>query len=128
MDFNNILIGSDNPKALIDYYTKLFGEPTMADESYSGWAIGSGFVAVGGHSEVHGRNEQPGRFIWNMESSDVHGDFARLKAAGAIVIKEPYEMDGSAGFAIATLADPDGNYFQLTTPYESAGMGGSEGA
>jgi hypothetical protein len=23
MDFNNILIGSDNPKALIDYYTKL---------------------------------------------------------------------------------------------------------
>ena len=42
MDFNNILIGSDNPKALIDYYTKLFGEPAMADESYSGWAIGSG--------------------------------------------------------------------------------------
>jgi hypothetical protein len=26
----------------------------MADESYSGWVIGSGFVAVGGHSEVHG--------------------------------------------------------------------------
>ena len=48
MDFNNILIGSDNPKALIDYYTKLFGEPAMADENYSGWVIGSGFVAVGG--------------------------------------------------------------------------------
>jgi hypothetical protein len=73
MDLNNILIGSDNPKALIDYYTKLFGEPGMADESYSGWAIGSGFIAVGAHSEVHGRNESPGRLIWNISSDDVQG-------------------------------------------------------
>ena len=61
-----------------------------------------------------------------MEEADVRGTFERLKAAGAIVIQEPYEMDGSPGFAIATLADPDGNYFQLTTPYESAGMGGGQ--
>ena len=26
------------------------------------------------------------------------------------------------GSAIATLADPDNNYFQLTTPFESEGM------
>jgi predicted enzyme related to lactoylglutathione lyase len=36
-----------------------------------------------------------------------------MKAAGAVVIKEPYDMQGGW---IATLADPDGNYFQLVTP------------
>ena len=121
MDFNNILIGSDNPKALIDYYTKLFGEPTMADESYSGWVIGSGFVAVGGHSEVHGRNPAPGRLIWNISSPDVKGDYERFKAAGAIVVAELYsiEMEGFPETWIATFEDPDGNYFQLQTPFES---------
>jgi predicted enzyme related to lactoylglutathione lyase len=120
MDFNNILIGSDNPKALIDYYTQLLGEPAMADESYSGWAIGSGFVAVGGHSEVHGRNQQPGRLIWNISSSDVQGDYERFKAAGATVVTEPYsiEMEGFPTTWIATFEDPDGNYFQLMSPFQ----------
>ncbi|MFL5675613.1 MAG: VOC family protein [Chloroflexota bacterium] len=120
MDFNNILIGSENPKALIDYYTKLFGEPGMADESYSGWAIGSGFIAVGAHSEVHGKNPAPGRLIWNISSADVKGDFDRLKEAGAIVVREPYsfEMEGMPDTWIATLEDPDGNYFQLMTAME----------
>jgi predicted enzyme related to lactoylglutathione lyase len=57
----------------------------------------------------------------NIETADVHAEFAKLKAAGAIVIREPYEFEGMPGSAIATLADPDDNYFQLTTPYESAG-------
>ena len=120
MDFNNILIGSDNPKALIEYYTKLFGEPGMSDESYSGWAIGSGFIAVGAHSEVHGRNTSPGRLIWNISSADVQGDFERFKAAGAIVVKEAYsfEMEGMPPTWIATFEDPDGNYFQLMSPFE----------
>ncbi len=120
MDFNNILIGSDNPKALVEYYTKLLGEPGMSDDSYTGWAIGTGFIAVGAHSEVHGRNTAPGRLIWNISSSDVQGDFDRFKAAGAIVVTEPYafEMEGMPTTWIATLEDPDGNYFQLMTPYE----------
>ncbi|HEX6507326.1 MAG TPA: VOC family protein, partial [Chloroflexota bacterium] len=59
----------------------------------------------------------PGRLIWNIETPDVRGEFQRLKAAGAIVVREPYEFEGSPpGSAIATLADPDGNYFQLMSP------------
>ena len=35
------------------------------------------------------------------------------------VIREPYAMEGwPAEISIATLADPDDNYFQLMTPYE----------
>ena len=34
MDFNSILIGSEDAPRLIEYYTRLFGEPQMADETY----------------------------------------------------------------------------------------------
>ena len=44
MDFNSILIGSDDPKRLVEYYTRVLGEPSYADESYTGWQIGSGWV------------------------------------------------------------------------------------
>ena len=116
MNFNSILIGSADPQRLVDYYTKLFGKPAMEDGGYAGWQVGSGFVSVGPHSEVSGSNSQPGRLIWNIETSDVTGEFDRLKAAGAIVIREPYEFEGAPGSAIATLADPDDNYFQLMSP------------
>lgn len=121
MNFNNILIGSDDAPRLVEYYTKLFGEATMSEGGYTGWLLGQGFVSIGPHSEVHGKNTAPGRLIWNIESPDVRGDFERLKAAGAIVIREPYEFEEAPGYAIATLADPDDNYFQLVSPMGSDG-------
>ena len=118
MNFNNILIGSDDAPRLVGYYTKRVGEPARADSGYTGWQIGEGFIAIGAHSEVHGRNDSPGRLIWNIEEADVKGTFEKFKAAGGIVVREPYDFEGSPGFWIATFEDPDGNYFQLTTPYE----------
>jgi len=118
VNFNSILIGSDDPGRLVEYYTRLLGAPTMDDGGYTGWLIGSGFLTVGPHSEVHGKNAQPGRFIWNIETTDVKGNFDRFKAAGAIVVREPYSFEGYPDSWIATLADPDDNYFQLMTPME----------
>jgi predicted enzyme related to lactoylglutathione lyase len=118
MNFNSILIGSDDPQRLVDYYTKLFGEPAMQDGGYTGWLIGSGFVSVGAHSEVKGKNAHPGRLIWNIETPDVKAEFERMTAAGAIVVTEPYSFEGYPDSWIATLADPDDNYFQLMTPME----------
>ncbi|MBA2556526.1 MAG: VOC family protein [Chloroflexi bacterium] len=115
MNFNSILIGSEDPHRLVDYYTKLFGEPGFSDSGYTGWQIGSGNVTVGPHSEVKGQSTHPGRIIWNIETPDVTGEFERLVAAGALVVKEPYGFEGQAGL-IATLSDPDDNYFQLMSP------------
>ena len=123
MNFNSILIGSEDPQRLVDYYTKLFGEPGMAEGGYTGWQLGSGFFTVGAHSEVHGKNRAPGRFIWNIETADVKGEFDKMKAAGAIVVREPYSFEGYPDSWIATLADPDDNYFQLTTPMDPNEMG-----
>ena len=122
MNFNSILIGSEDPARLADYYTKLFGEPTWDENGYTGWLLGSGSITVGPHSEVSGRNPQPGRLIWNIESDDVQGDFERFTAAGATVVREPYAFEGAPDSLIATFADPDDNYFQLATP-----MGPPEG-
>ena len=47
---------------------------------------------------------------------------ARLADAGAIVIREPYSFEGAPDYWIATLADPDGNYFQLVTPFDPSQM------
>ena len=113
MNFNSILIGSENPKALAEYYTRLFGEPGMQDDSYTGWQLGSGNVSIGPHDEVIGKNQQPGRLLWNIESEDVKADFDRFVAAGATVVREPYNPGGPPEFLIATFEDPDGNYFQL---------------
>ena len=117
MNLNSILIGSEDPQRLADYYTRLFGEPTWNDGGYVGWLIGSGSLTVGPHDQVTGRNVHPGRIIWNIETADVRGEFARMKAVGAIVVREPYGMDpNDDGGLIATLADPDDNYFQLMSP------------
>ena len=116
MNFNSILIGSENAPRLAAYYTKLFGEPGFSEGGYTGWMLGSGTITVAPHSEVHGANGQPGRLIWNIESQDVKADFERLKGAGATVVTEPYSFEGAPGSWIATFADPDGNYFQLVSP------------
>jgi predicted enzyme related to lactoylglutathione lyase len=123
MNLNSILIGSEDPQRLVDYYAKLFGEPAWSDGGYTGWVIGSGAVMIGPHDQVTGKNTHPGRIIWNIESPDVKGDFERFKAAGATVVRAPYtpgEEDRDDGL-IATFADPDDNYFQLTSPMPSQG-------
>ncbi len=116
MNLNSILIGSENPQQLADYYTKLLGKPGWDDGGYVGWLVGSGGLTVGPHSEVHGANPEPGRLIINIETTDVHGDFAKFKAAGATIVREPYNFEGAPDAWIATFSDPDGNYFQLVSP------------
>jgi predicted enzyme related to lactoylglutathione lyase len=115
MNLNSILIGTEDAQRLADFYSKLFGAPTWSDGGYTTWQLGSGSVTVGHHDQVSGRNAHPGRIIWNIESDDVRADFDRLVERGAIVVREPYGFEGIDGL-VATLADPDDNYFQLVSP------------
>ena len=119
MNLSGLLIGTDNTQRMRDYYTKLFGKPNWDGDGFFGWMIGKGSVTIGAHDQVKGKNPTPGRVIWNIESADVKGDFAKLKAAGATVVKEPYELGmGDQKAWVATLADPDNNYFQLISPMQ----------
>ena len=119
LNLNSIMIGTTQPKVLADFYEKVFGKsPDMGEEEWSGWRVGNTFFNIGEHSEVKGSSKDPARIMFNLETKEVEKEFERIKAAGAKVIKEPYEMEEMQGMWIATFADPDGNYFQLMSPWE----------
>ena len=120
LNFNSVLLFSEDPKKLADFYSKVFGkEPQWADSNYYGWEVGNAYLTVGPHDKVKGVNKTPERMMLNFETSDVQGEFARIKDLGAEVVAEPYRPGGEEmeGW-IATFADPDGNYFQLITPMD----------
>lgn len=115
LNLNSIMLGTENISRMAEFYEKVFGRKAdMVDGSFYGWSVGSCFFSVGEHSEVKGSAKEPQRMILNFETAEVKEEFARIKAVGATVIKEPYEMQGAW---IATFADPDNNYFQLMTPW-----------
>jgi predicted enzyme related to lactoylglutathione lyase len=121
VNLNGILIGTEDPQRLTSFYKGLFGDPTWDMGGYTGWLLGSGALTIGPHDQVKGKNQSPGRVIWNLESEDVRGDTERFRAAGAIVVAEPYRPGESSDEWIATFADPDGNYFQVMSPMEAEG-------
>ncbi len=116
LNLTTTMIGSEDPAALSAFYTQVLGKPVWEDSGYTGWQAGSGMLMIGAHSEVKGRNETPGRIIMNFETPDVQGEFERIKDLGAIVVREPYQPGGGSDMWLATLEDPDGNYFQLASP------------
>lgn len=121
LNLNSIMIGSGQPKAVAEFYEKVFGRPsdmTEGDGERFGWKTGNCFLNIGPHSEVRGNAQEPQRIIINFETADVKGEFSRIKAMGAAVIKEPYTVESMPDFWIATFADPDGNYFQLMSPWK----------
>lgn len=116
LNLNSVMIGTKEPKVLADFYEKVLGEPAgMVDEGnqFYGWQVGAAFLSIMAHSEIVGQAKEPARVILNFETPQVKEEFERIRALGAVAVKEPYEMEG---FWIATLADPDGNYFQLMPP------------
>ena len=116
LNLNSVMIGTKQPKVLAAFYEKVLGKPAeMVDEEHGfyGWQAGAAYLSVLDHSEMVGSTKDPGRIMFNFETQQVKEEYERIKALGGVVISEPYEMEGGW---IATLADPDGNYFQLVTP------------
>ena len=116
LNLDSVMIGTKQPAALAAFYEKVLGKPAeMVDQEngFWGWQAGSAYLSVLEHSEMGGNTKDPGRVLLNFETPDVKEEFERIKALGGTVIREPYEMGGGW---IATLADPDGNYFQLVNP------------
>ena len=115
LNLNSIMIGTMRQEVLGPFYEKFLGKPAQSDpeQGFWAWQAGSTNLSVMRHSETAGNAKDPARLIFNFETTQVKEEFERIKAAGATVIQEPYEIGGGW---VATLADPDGNYFQLVTP------------
>ena len=116
LNLNSIMISTQQPAVLASFYERVLGKPAdMVDQEHGfwGWEVGSSYLSVLDHSEMAGNAKDHGRVMLNFETAQVKEEFERIKAGGASVVREPYQMGGGW---IATLADPDGNYFQLVTP------------
>ena len=117
LKLNSVMIGTKQLKKLSAFYEKMIGKPADmvdAEQGFYGWQVGDAFMSVLEHSEMGGNTKDPGRVMFNFETTQVKEEFERIKAIdGARVIREPSAM--GSGW-LATLADPDGNYFQLVTP------------
>ncbi|MBI4100957.1 VOC family protein [Candidatus Microgenomates bacterium] len=119
LNYNNILISSQDPQALIAFYQKVANaDPVWKsdDGSFVMFKIGSGWICIGSHDKVKGKNQGPERVMFGFETQDVKGEHERLKAAGAAEVAAPYNPPGNPEMWLSTLADPDGNYFQLGSP------------
>jgi predicted enzyme related to lactoylglutathione lyase len=117
--FNSVMIGSKQPQVLAAFYQKVFGKPPEmidSDNGFWGWQVGNTYMGILDHSEMSGNTKDPGRIMINFETSQVKAEFERIKQLGGTVIRDPYQLSGGW---IATLADPDGNYFQLMTPMDT---------
>ena len=116
LNFGSIMIGTTRPKALGEFYEKVFTRPAdWEEDGWHGWEVGKAYFMIGKHSEVKGKAKEPQRVILNFEAKRVKAEYERIKGLGAKVIKELYQMEGEW---IATFADPDGNYFQVMSPWE----------
>jgi predicted enzyme related to lactoylglutathione lyase len=116
LSLSSVMVGTQRYEALTAFYEQVLGKPAdMVDQEhgYAGWQVGNAYFSVLTHSEMQGSTKDPGRIIFNFETAEVKDEFERIKALGAVVISEPYSI--GEGW-IATLADPDGNYFQLMSP------------
>jgi len=116
LNLTSVMIGTKQLKNLAAFYEKVLektADMADAENGFFGWKIGDAFIGVLEHSEMGGKTKDPGRVMFIFETTQVKSEFERIKALGAVAIKEPYKMEEGL---IATLADPDGNYFQLMTP------------
>lgn len=120
MQLTGIQIGTEDSKKLAEFYTKVFGKPGWDQDGWYGYEVEGGALMIGPHSEVEGQNDSPARIMIVISAKDVEATFKKFVEAGAKEIAKPYQPDeeGSPEIKLATVADPDGNYIQIASPWE----------
>jgi len=111
-------IWSEDVKNLLPFYRDVLGLKVGFETA--GFVVlgelGAPALALGTHSEVHGRNADPARHMVGLATDDVRADWQRLKAAGVQFVEEPTDY---GNLRIATLKDPEGNLIQLLEPLKT---------
>jgi hypothetical protein len=71
MDINSIFIGSLGSAAAQGLLHEAVRHAGLGRGRFVGWQIGSGALTGGPHDQVKGKSTEPGRVIWNIQTSDV---------------------------------------------------------
>ena len=96
--FAGTTIWSEDLNNLLPFYRDVLGLK-VAHESQGFVVLGDDqpevpSLALGTHSEVHGRNADPARHMVGFESDDLAADWRRLKEAGVEFIEDPTLFSG----------------------------------
>lgn len=120
MKLSGIMLNSENATKLAEFYTKILGMPMWEMNNMYGYGDKNSSIMIMNHSDVKGSNDMPARIMLSFAVEDTKKEFEKIKDAGAKVIAEPYQPDeeNQPDVWLATLADPDGNYIQLSTPWK----------
>lgn len=117
LKLDGLLLSSENPQILCDFYQKVLEkEPEWTGGEFKGWQVGESYLTIGPHSDVKGRNADAPRIMFFLTTDDVEGEYKRILELGAKSIAKPYHPEEASDMWLATLEDPDGNYFQLSSP------------
>src|SRR3989344_1485880 len=113
---DGVLLSSEDSQKLADFYKEKVGlkctmEFEMGENGEKGFAFEDVKLYINQHSEVHGKNNQPQRFILNFEADNIEEEVEKLDKAGIKKIKDTYHVEGYG--LVATFEDVDGNYFQI---------------
>lgn len=111
-----VLLSSGDSQKLADFYKEKVGlkctmEFEMGENAEKGFAFEDAKLYINQHSEVHGKNKEPERYILNLETENIEEDSKKLDSAGVKKIKDTYHIEGYG--LVATYEDVDGNYFQI---------------
>ncbi len=113
-----ILISSEDPKKLSDFYKEKVGLDQKGEMEYGEdgstayeFDLKNLTLVILPHSEIKGQNPNPARIMVNIEVDDCEAECKKVKDAGVNCIQEVYHVENYG--LICTFEDPDGNYFQL---------------
>jgi predicted enzyme related to lactoylglutathione lyase len=112
--FNGASIWSEDLNNLLPFYRDVLGLKVVMESPdfilLGGDQPGAPTLALGTHSEVHGRNNDPARHMVSLTSDDLTADWKRLKDAGVEFVQDPTDY---GNLSVATLSDPEGNLIQI---------------
>jgi uncharacterized glyoxalase superfamily protein PhnB len=122
------LLWSENPDELVKFYTdvlelKLLGKTDIPasddlekDYGYDLELSPENVLWVGHHSDIKGKNKDPFRWMFNLETDEVQKWYEKVKEAGCKIIQEPIKTPFASEEdprVVCTWLDPEGNCWQF---------------
>ena len=120
MKFKNIsavLLWSEDYEPLAAWYKEKLELETIEELDHPedtgvGLAVGDSYLWIGKHSEVHGKNKDPHRIMFNISVDSVSEIYEELRSKGVEFIAKPFKAPTFDKY-FATFIDLDGNIAQL---------------
>ena len=116
---STILIWSEDFRKLADWYQNTFNFKVIEELDHpkdTGVLFeinpGGTWLWIGQHSEVHGKNPDPHRHMFNLNVQSVNEAFEYLKSKNVEFLAEPFKAPTFDKY-FATFYDLDGNLVQI---------------